>query len=191
MASVSSPAHVSTTTSTNRAAGEPGISPSSSPVPLFPESGRSEDQKLCRKIIIRTGLRIAQKSGFLLVGGATLGIAGGVVGKPWMIPAFVVGALMILASLPLISTGKNLSRTNSPMLAAIDDPSLIAAIHLDDHPRSGRHTVVVRFLDDRIVQMAITVEELAVIRAYYTHEREDLRIQSSDNPTRTIRPSLA
>jgi hypothetical protein len=91
----------------------------------------------------------------------------------------------------LISVGKSLSRTNSPMLAAIDDPSLIDAIHVADRPRGGRLTVAVRFLDERIVQMAIKADELAVLRAYYTHERDDLRFQASENPTRTIRPAIA
>ena len=161
------------------------------PVPLFPESGRSDDQKRCRKIVIRTGLRVAQKSGFLLVGGVALGIVGIGLGGPWTIPLIGVGILLVLASLPLIATGKSLSRTNSPMLAAIDDPSLVAAIHVADRPRGGRMTVGVRFLDDRIVQMSIKADELAVLRAYYTHERDDLRIQTSDNPTRTIRPAVA
>jgi hypothetical protein len=161
------------------------------PVPLFAESGRTDDQKQCRKIVIRTGLRLAQKSGFLLFGGIALGVVGVGLGGSWTIPLIGVGILLVLASLPLISTGKSLSRTNSPMLAAIDDPSLIAAMHVADRPRGGRMTVGVRFLDDRIVQMAIKADELAVLRAYYTHERDDLRIQTSDNPTRTIRPPVA
>jgi hypothetical protein len=161
------------------------------PVPLFPESGRTDDQKQCRKIVIRTGLRVAQKSGFLLVGGIALGLFGFTLKGSATVALLGVGVLLVIASLPLISIGKSLSRTNSPMLAAIDDPTLIDAIHVADRSRAGRLTVAVRFLDERIVQMAIKAEELAVLRAYYSHERDDLRFQASDNPTRTIRPAIA
>jgi hypothetical protein len=173
------------------------ISPALSAVPtqkasgsLFPESGRTDDQKQCRKIVIRTGLRLAQKSGLLLTAGVVTGMLGFAFNGSTTIAMLGLGVLLIVAALPLISIGKSLSRTNSPMLAAIDDPSLISAMHVSDRPRAGRTTVAVRFLDDRMVQMAIKADELAVLRAYYAHEREDLRIQASDNPTRTIRPAF-
>jgi hypothetical protein len=155
------------------------------------DSGRSDDQKQCRKIVIRTGLRLAQKSGLLLTGGVVLGIFGLTLKGSTTVALLGMGLLLVLASLPLISIGKSLSRTNSPMLAAIDEPSLVSAMHVADRPRGGRLTLAVRFLDDRIVQMAIKPEELAVLRAYYNHERDDLRIQASENPTRTIRPAVA
>jgi hypothetical protein len=157
----------------------------------FPDSGRSDDQKQCRKIVIRTGLRLAQKSGLLLTAGVALGIVGLKFKGSTTVAMLGFGLLLVLAALPLISIGKSLSRTNSPMLAAIDEPSLISAMHVADRPRAGRLTLAVRFLDDRIVQMAIKPEELAVLRAYYNHERDDLRIQASENPTRTIRPVVA
>jgi hypothetical protein len=157
----------------------------------LPDSGRTDDQKQCRKIVIRTGLRLAQKSGLLLFGGLGLGIFGLTLKGSSTVALLGVGLLLVLASLPLISIGKSLSRTNSPMLAAIDDPSLVSAMHVADRARGGRLTLAVRFLDDRIVQMAIKPEELAVLRAYYSNERSDLRIQASENPTRTIRPAVA
>jgi hypothetical protein len=176
MTSVSSPA-LSTTT--------PSLKGSAT------DSGRSDDQKQCRKIVIRTGLRLAQKSGLLLTAGVVLGIFGLTLKGSTTVALLGMGLLLVLASLPLISIGKSLSRTNSPMLAAIDEPSLVSAMHVADRPRGGRLTLAVRFLDDRIVQMAIKPEELAVLRAYYNHERDDLRIQASENPTRTIRPIVA
>ena len=178
MASVLSPA-LSTTTPSPKA-----------PTPLVPESGRPDDQKQCRKIVIRTGLRVAQKSGLVLTAGVGTALLGFTFNGSTTIAMLGLGVLLVIAALPLISIGKNLSRTNSPMLAAIDDPSLVEAIHLSDRPRAGRTTVAVRFLDDRIVQMAIKADELAVLRAYYANHRADLRFQASDSPTRTIRPAV-
>lgn len=167
----------------------PTITPSSNGSHFgSPDSGRNDDQKHCRKIVIRTGLRLAQKSGLLLTAGAVLGIFGLTLKGSTTVALVGMGFLLILAALPLISIGKSLSRTNSPMLAAIDEPSLVSAMHVADRPRGGRLTLAVRFVDDRIVQMAIKPDELAVLRAYYNHERDDLRIQASENPTRTIRP---
>jgi hypothetical protein len=181
MASVSSP---SLSTSSVSSASE--ASPKGSP-----DSGRSDDQKQCRKIVIRTGLRLAQKSGLLLTAGVVLGIVGFKFKGSTTVAMLGFGLLLVLAALPLISIGKSLSRMNSPMLAAIDEPSLVSAMHVAAKPRGGRLTLAVRFLDDRIVQMAIKPEELAVLRAYYNHARDDLRIQASENPTRTIRPIVA
>jgi hypothetical protein len=171
----------------------PSSSTSSAPQKgsVMPDSGRSDDQKQCRKIVIRTGLRLAQKSGLLLTAGVALGIVGLKFKGSTTVAMLGFGLLLVLAALPLISIGKSLSRTNSPMLAAIDEPKLVSAMHVAHKPRAGRLTLAVRFLDDRIVQMAIKPEELAVLRAYYNHERDDLRIQASENPTRTIRPVVA
>ena len=64
-----------------------------------PDSGRSDDQKQCRKIVIRTGLRLAQKSGLLLTGGVVLGIFGLTLKGSTTVALLGLGVLLVLAAL--------------------------------------------------------------------------------------------
>jgi hypothetical protein len=156
-----------------------------------PESARSDEQKECRKIVIRTGLRIAQKSGFLLVGGIAIAIIGAVVGKPAMIPAIVAGAVLIVLSLPLISTGKKLARTDSSFLAAIDEPKRIEEVHIAEDLKGGRQALALRLRDGGIQQVALLPEELAVLRTYFKGNGVVTKLVDGNSVVRSIRPNIS
>ncbi len=152
---------------------------------------RTDEQKTCRKIVIRTGLRIAQKSGFLLVGGIAVAGVSIALGMPWTAVGCALGAVLILVAAPLISTGKNLARMDSPFLAAIDEPKRIDEVHIAATQHGGRQALAIRLRDESVHQVALLAEEVDTLRAYFKSQGVVVRIVDGNSVIRSIRPNLS
>ena len=155
-------------------------------------SHRTDEQKACRKLVIQQGLRLGQRGGLLLILAAA-GIAVGLSGAGTVRVAGCLAAVAFtLTSVPFIIMGKRLARQDSRVLAAIDDPSLVAAIHLEATPKmKDRYAIAIRHADDTADHMILGPRDLETLRAYFFDSRPDLMITQSDNAARTIRMAVS
>jgi len=155
-------------------------------------SNRTDEQKACRKLVIQQGLRLGQRGGLLLIL-AAVGIAVGLSGAGTVrVAGCVAGMTVALTSVPFIIMGKRLARQDSKVLAAIDDPYLVAAIHLETAPKmKDRYAIALRHTDDTADHMLLKPRDFETLRAYFFESRPDLVITQSDNAARTIRMAVS
>lgn len=153
---------------------------------------RTDEQKACRKLVIQHGLRLGQRSGFILI------LAAGAVGVGFsntgtvQLLAFVGAALIALASLPFMIMGKRLARQDSKVLAAIDDPTLVKAIHVENTPKMrDRFAIAIRHHDDSADHILLSEADFQTLRDYFVDARPDLSITQSENAARTIRLAVS
>ena len=153
---------------------------------------RTDEQKACRKLVIQQGLRLGQRAGGILiiaVAGVVFGLRSH--GTPQLV-GFVAGTLALLTSIPFIIMGKRLARQDSRVLAAIDDPRLLAAIHVEGTPRmKDRYAIALRHTDDSADHILLSEPEFVALRTYLSDSRPDLTITQSNNAARTIRLAVS
>ena len=152
---------------------------------------RTDEQKACRKILIRTGLRLSQKGFLLLLGGTAMAIGAVLSGGFLRIPGVVAGALLALLSVPLISSGKRLSRSDCKLLAALDDTTLFEAVHIAKDLKGERQAMAMRFDDDSVVQVALKTDEVETLRRHLRQLGVPISDIEGASVVRSIRPALA
>lgn len=153
---------------------------------------RTDEQKACRKLIIQHGLRLGQRSGvILIVAAGAVGVGISNHGTPRLL-GFVVAALLVLGSLPFMSMGKRLARQDSKVLAAIDDPSLVKAVHIENSPKMrDRFAIAIRHADDTADHILLAQADFQMLLNYFRVTRPDLVITQSENAARTIRLAVS
>jgi hypothetical protein len=153
---------------------------------------RTDEQKACRKLVIQHGLRLGQRAGVIfIVAVAGLGAGFANHGTPQLL-AFLVGGLAFLAAIPFTIMGKRLARQDSKVLAAIDDPSLLSAIHVESEPKmKDRYAIALRHVDDTADHILLSERDFITLRTYFANARPDLTITQSDNAARTIRLAVS
>lgn len=153
---------------------------------------RTDEQKACRKLVIQHGLRLGQRAGviFIVAAGAIgVGVSNG--GTPRLL-AFVAAGLAALSAIPFLIMGKRLARQDSKVLAAIDDPSLLSAIHVESEPKmKDRYAIALRHVDDTADHILLSEHDFIALRTYFAGARPDLTITQSDNAARTIRLAVS
>jgi hypothetical protein len=153
---------------------------------------RTDEQKACRKMIIRHGLRLGQRSGVVLIfAAAAVGVGVGNHGSLRLLGLLAAG-LLVLAAMPFLIMGKRLARQDSKVLAAIDDPSLVKAIHIENAPKmKDRYAIAIRHADDSADHILLSHSDVEALRAYFAESRPDLVMTQSDNAARTIRLAVS
>ncbi len=156
------------------------------------KSKRTDEQKVCRKLIIRNGIRLGQRGGIvLMIAAVALGLGFRLEGSARVL-AFLAAGLIALAAAPFMIMGKRLAHQNSKVLAAIDDPSLVLAIHVEGKAKvKNRHMFAIRYRDNSADHVLLPEAEFAVLRAYFASALPELVVTQSDNAARTIRLALS
>ncbi len=153
---------------------------------------RTDEQKACRKLVIQHGLRLGQRAGVIfIVAVAGLGVGLANHGTPQLL-AFLAGGLALLAAIPFTIMGKRLARQDSKVLAAIDDPMLLSAIHVESKPKmKDRYAIALRHVDGTADHILLSEHDFITLRTYFSTARPDLTITQSDNAARTIRLAVS
>jgi hypothetical protein len=156
------------------------------------KSKRTDEQKACRKLIIRNGIRLGQRGGIvLMVAVVALGLGFRFEGAARAL-AFLAAGLIALAAAPFMIMGKRLAHQSSRVLAAIDDPSLVLAIHVEGKAKvKNRYMFAIRYRDNSADHVLLPETEFAVMRTYFAAALPELVVTQSDNAARTIRLALS